>query len=75
MEIIPFIIVGFIFLTIDMLVEHYLKKKYNISKSKGWIYHPINRIHSGLEVILFILLIITLIFFNAAAMGILAYQL
>lgn len=56
-----------------MLVEHYLKKKYSIVKSKGWIYHTFNRIHSGLKAILFILLIVALFFFNAAAIGIIVY--
>jgi len=73
MEIIPFILVGSIFSASNLLVNHYLMKKYNIARGKGWFYRPVNRFHSGLEAILFVLFILALFFVNAGVMGIIAY--
>ncbi|MCQ2009954.1 DUF4181 domain-containing protein [Sporolactobacillus sp. STSJ-5] len=72
-KIIPFFIVGTIFSASNLLVNHYLKRKYNIAKSKGWFYHPLNRFHSSMEAFLFVLFIIALFFFNAEVFGIIAY--
>ncbi|MCO7127156.1 DUF4181 domain-containing protein [Sporolactobacillus shoreicorticis] len=73
MKILPFVFTGIIFFAVNLLVDRYLKKKYNIAESKGWIYRPINRIHSSLEAVLFLLFLIALFFFNAAPMVVIIY--
>jgi hypothetical protein len=43
------------------LVEYILRKKLNIKRRKGWIYHRINSVHKNTETALFILYLISYI--------------
>lgn len=72
-SIVPFLITGIIFLIAGLFFDHYLKKKYNVAKNEGWTYHHINKLQSRTEIILFLIFIITSIFFRHPIYGFIAY--
>ncbi|CAM3213358.1 DUF4181 domain-containing protein [Sporolactobacillus spathodeae] len=46
------------------LTDQYLKKRFSIQKTKGWIYHPVNRLQKYGEIFLFIIALILFFSFS-----------